>query len=272
MNKQFKQSMLVAVIMTAFSSASFAQGNQPTSEPVVQTSAPVQEVKQGNAFEKEVTPLLREISRKKSQLELRKLDRELEKIDEESLKAQLDMESLAKGGPGVGKQQGTGVYDPFATSGGGNASLIPNPAPASLPTANSSIIDIAPASNIKVLMIYGFDGNLSAKIAAGQQGGYVVKKGDVMPDGRVVENITSNYIEIKKSAKKSAKGLERIFVSVQATPTPSGTASPTGGVEGSTNVQVQPQQAPQENMNPQAQANERAAAQLLAPIPSPGMR
>ncbi len=192
MNKQIKKSLIAISILSMMGIAN-AQNNNGVS-----ISAP-EKVSEGNSFEKEMTPLLREISKKRSQLELRRLDRELSKIDEEELKAQIDMENLTK--------ESTPVQTPPA----GLPGMGPMGANVQTVTPPKAPVEEKEESAIQVLMIYGFDDNLSAKIAAGTQGGYVVKKGDVMPDGRVVTKITPNYIEVKKG--KLSKGVARIFVS-----------------------------------------------------------
>lgn len=257
MNKQLKTSLIIAGLLSSVSGVTNAQqNNAPT------INAPAQ-VTQGNAFEREMTPLLREISRKKSQLELRKLDRDLEKLDEESLKAQMGMESTLNGGG-----QPKGGYDPFASQ---KAAAMPNGMPAGLPAAQmmapiangagTASNPIEGASDIKVLMIYGFDDKLYAKVASGDQGGYAVKKGDVLPNGQIVSNVTANYIEVRKSAGKSKGPIQRIFVSQSV-----GTVTLDYGSRqmGGSASSVRP--------TSQAAANEAAAAALLAPQASPGAR
>jgi hypothetical protein len=263
MNKKLKTSLIMAGLLSSLSNASFAAG------PDTPTINAPEKITAGNGFEREMTPLLREISRKKSQLELRKLDRELEKMDEESLKAQMNMENTMNGG---GNNKAPGGYDPFA-----NSKSIPSPSaapngmpaggamPASLGNgAGTAANPIEGASDIKVLMIYGFDDKLYAKIASGDQGGYAVKKGDVLPNGQVVHNVTANYIEVKKNAGTNKGPIQRIFVSqsVPSTTSDGGTAKFTGGSSGSTSMRP--------NLPPQAQSNNDAAAALLAPVASPG--
>ena len=260
MNKQLKTSLIIAGVLSSMSGVTSAQQNNA---PVI--NAPAQ-VTQGNAFEREMTPLLREISRKKSQLELRKLDRDLEKLDEESLKAQMGMESTLNGG-----SQAKGGYDPFATQ-NKNAAM-PNGVPSGLPVptgvalgtsgSGTATDPIEGSSDIKVLMIYGFDEQLYAKVASGDQGGYAVKKGDVLPNGQVVSNVTANYIEVKKNAGKAKGPIQRIFVSQSVGTVNIGEGSRNVGGSGSS---VRP------NLPPAAAANEAAAAALLAPVASPGRR
>lgn len=262
MNKQLKTSLIIAGVISTMSSVSFAQQN-----PAVTINAP-EKITQGNGFERELTPLLREISRKKSQLELRKLDRELEKLDEESLKAQVNMETSLVGGAS-GSKSG---YDPFASQ---KASMpgamppgLPNPGP--MPAAIPGTIGTGTATNpiegssdIKVLMIYGFDDQLYAKIVSGEQGGYAVKKGDVLPNGQVVQNVTANYIEVKKSAGKNKGPIQRIFVSSSVSSVTTEVA-PRAMSYGGSGSSVRP------NLPPQAAANEAAVAGVTAPVRSPG--
>lgn len=256
MNKQLKTSLIIAGILSSVSGVASAQQNDA---PVI--NAPTQ-ISQGNAFEREMTPLLREISRKKSQLELRKLDRDLEKLDEESLKAQMGMESTLNGG------QAKGGYDPFASQKAAMSNSAPAglPVPQLMPAANGTGTALDPiegSSDIKVLMIYGFDDKLYAKVASGDQGGYAVKKGDVLPNGQMVSNVTANYIEVRKNAGKSKGPIQRIFVSqsVGSITVDNGSRSMGGSASS-----VRP------NLPPVAAANEAAAAALLAPVSSPGAR
>jgi hypothetical protein len=257
MNKQLKTSLIIAGLLSSVSGVTHAQQN---TAPTI--NAPAQ-VTQGNAFEREMTPLLREISRKKSQLELRKLDRDLEKLDEESLKAQMGMENTLNGGG-----QTKGGYDPFASQKAAMANSMPAglPAPQSMPAgvngSGTASNPIEGASDIKVLMIYGFDDKLYAKVASGDQGGYAVKQGDVLPNGQVVSNVTANYIEVRKNAGKSKGPIQRIFVSQSVgTVTVDNSSRSTGGSGSSVR-----------SLPPGAAANEAAAAALLAPQASPGAR
>ncbi len=247
MKTNTKLSIIAVSIMSALSFNAFAQ------DPAATT--PVESVKKGNSFERETTPLLREFARKKSQLELRKIDRELEKIDEESLKAQLDADSKTS-------SSSSGAYDPFAGSAKGTGNVMAqSQMMTTMPVAE-------PVSDVKVLMIYGFDNKLLAKITSGQQGGYVVKAGDIMPDGRGVANITSNYIEVKKNTGEAKAGVERIFVSATVQSGNNQAAAPEaipGGVGGSATVNKV------SVATPQALANETAAASLLSPMKSPGV-
>lgn len=145
----------------------------------------------GNTFEKEVTPLLREISKKRSALDIRKLDRELEKLDEDAAKAQAEKEKSAL-----------------------NLQITAQNAQAPMPTPKSTPTNLpaqAMPSDVRVLMVYGYQQNLYAKISMGKEGGYPIKKGDILPDGRLVTNIQANYIEVKSGNSKKAS-VERIFV------------------------------------------------------------
>lgn len=142
-------------------------------------------VSEGNSYEKAVTPLLREISRKKSILEIKKLDKEIAKLDE------------------VEKKEPA-------------SNFVQMPSPQNPPVkATPPADEVVFSTPIKVLMTYGAENDLYAKIAVGDQGGYTVKKGDILPDGRSVLEINSNYIEVTKvSMKKSSKAKsEKIFVS-----------------------------------------------------------
>lgn len=156
---------------------------------------------EGNAYEKAVTPLLREISRKKSILELKKLDKEISKLDE------------------VDKKDATNATNGFVP--------MPSVQPAlqqQSSTMRSTLADES-TSQVKVLMTYGSDDDLYAKIAVGEQGGYTVRKGDILPDGRSVLKVSNNYIEVQKEVAKktsSKSKVEKIFVSAAVTTTATG--------------------------------------------------
>lgn len=261
MKTQFKLSLLMSALLTT---AVYAQpnANQPVVAPQVTASAPSTPVQatavqvpvqagQGNAYEKEVTPLLREISRKKATLELKKLDREIEKLEEEALKAQAERDAITNPKP-------ASLVSGSLGGGGGimNPQVI-NPGqaiPAGMPGVSSMGVGGMPsdsASSIKILMIYGFDNQLFAKIAAGAQGGYVVKKGDVMPDGRLVTDVQPNYVEVAKAKGKAKSGTERIFVSFTEAPAQNNANSQLPGI-GNGNSQMN-----------------GGATSLVAPIPAP---
>ncbi len=214
MNK-LKLSVLVATLVTT-SGLTYAQA------PVSPTINAPEKAGLGNSAEKELTPLLRDISKKRSQLELKKLDRELSKLEDEEMKAQLEME--------IKTREATAPVTPPA----GMPSTPLTPTSASI-TPSATIAPMEADSDIKVLMIYGFDENLSAKIAAGAQGGYVVKKGDVMPDGRVVTKITANYLEVKRN-KSKANGVSRIFVSSGEVPQEKGAGKLNAGVDSTNGI------------------------------------
>jgi type IV pilus biogenesis protein PilP len=188
--------ILAVLVASAFTTVSVYAQITPTNQAnTVPINTPVN-VGQGNTYEKEVTPLLRDISKKKSLLELRKLDRELEKLEEETLTAQIERDKalnppapITPAAPGFG---------------------LPSLAPAPLPAATTSSTE---ESNLRVLMVYGFDNNLYAKVSNGTQGGYTVQKGDILPDGRVVTNITPNFLEVKKAAKSKGGNTQKLYVS-----------------------------------------------------------
>lgn len=194
--------------------------NQPTQQPSVVTSTgtkvevPAQaatndysNIGEGNAYEKAVTPLLREISRKKSILELKKLDKEIAKLDE------------------VEKKEPASGFVPMPAA---------QPAQTMKTTAATTVED-AIAVPVKVLMTYGADDDLYAKIAVGDQGGYTVRKGDILPDGRSVLKVSSNFIEVQKAVKtsKSVKNkTEKIFVSAATPSTPTNAPAGLAGAGG----------------------------------------
>lgn len=164
----------------------------------------------GNSYEKELTPLLRTISKKKTQLEDKKLDLEIEKINVAKIK--LEQEKL---NPSVNSDQSKMI----------NVSDLSNPPLVQAPVVTPTKVktkkkkeaevedDIIPMDyDVRVLMVYGYDDNLFAKITSGSQGGYVIKKGDVLPDGRLVTNISANYVEVKIPSSNKNKGYQKIYV------------------------------------------------------------
>jgi type IV pilus biogenesis protein PilP len=205
-----KLKIITLFTLGTLSTTVFAQSsNQPTSQTgVIATTGTKIEIPssqvtvndysnigEGNAYEKAITPLLREISRKKSILELKKLDKEIAKLDE-----------VEK------KETNNSGFVP-----------IPNPQPAqTMKTNSTNTVDETDSVNaVKVLMTFGSEDDLYAKIAVGNQGGYTVRKGDILPDGRTVVAVNSNYIEVSKDsvAKKSNKTkTEKIFLTA-ITPT-----------------------------------------------------
>lgn len=154
-----------------------------------------------NSFEKEVTPLLREITRKKSILEIRKLDREIEKLDEDALKAQNDIAESSK-------------KSDLASS---DTVQLPNAKDISSYSQSQSGSYSNELDNTTVVMIYGSDNDLYAKVTNGSKGGFPVKKGDILPNGKYVYNVTPSYIEvgnkplISNSKKKVSVQKTRIY-------------------------------------------------------------
>lgn len=185
---------------------------------------------EGNAYEKAVTPLLREISRKKSILELKKLDKEIAKLDE------VDKKDVTSGlNPSSGYMTMPPPIPPSQMLKMQTPSM-----PVSTPTV-TSVEDMAILANpVKVLMTYGDENDLYAKIAVGDQGGYTVRKGDILPDGRTVLKVSSNYMEVQKpvKTKKSTKvTTQKIFVSAGTTSSASSNTSPNmGGSSASMNM------------------------------------
>lgn len=187
---------LGAFSMSAFAQAPSVNQNNPTvvtntgTKVVVNDASTPTNVGDGNAFEQSVTPLLRQISKLKSDLEIKKLQKEIEKLDAVEKK----------------DNQPTG-FVPMPTP---TTAQVQAPAPVQ-PVAET----LENTTPVKVLMTYGAEEDLYAKIAVGDQGGYTVRKGDVLPDGRLVLNVKANFIEVEKAKKlKSKKGsTEKIFVS-----------------------------------------------------------
>lgn len=199
---------------------------------------------EGNVYEREVTPLLRDISKAKAQLELKKLQAESEKVDAEIMKAQQDKSG---GGNSSGK---------FINAQDLNNSPINSPVqptfnngpvafnPAALSTSNIATGSMASGSDIRVLMTFGYDNDLYAKISSGNQGGYVVRKGDILPDGKVVVSVQPNFIEVKNAPKSKSKyKVEKIYVTGPAPVGPNGqplVSSSNGSAGGASSASIAP--------------------------------
>lgn len=248
------------------------QQEEASTGQIEQTS--VQPPKDGNQLEKELTPLLRETSRKKAALELKRLDLELEKTTAEILKAQMKTEKIKNGEdpdeqknqtgqiintnslnnetmgfsdlqnlfnqqqqPTQFQQQNLGpMSEAFPQQGNG---FIPSGVPgqfqqgqqgqqgavdpiAALRGSGVNTADVEPPREktpleklreevepYRVLSIIGFSGSLGAKIAYGDQGGYLVKAGDILPDGKYVYKVTKGYIEVGEPPVKIKNDKEK---------------------------------------------------------------
>lgn len=224
MKKQFTLTILTSCLL-GISSAAFAQNAE-----IVNPNQAL-DIGEANTFEKEVTPLLREITLKKSILELRKVERDIEKLNEEALKAQIEREQLLNPGTkpyetgpmgGITFGNNTTAPIPLNVPGGGNGLNASSPT-INMPTPSNSSVTVtetitsSTSTPIRILMIYGYSDNLFAKVAAGDQGGFAVKVGDIMPDGRYVKKITSNYVEVSDKEKGKGKS-EKLFVSYTPAP------------------------------------------------------
>lgn len=233
MNTKYK--LLVISISALLSSTAFAQAapfnpDAPVSIPSDSSSnvqvgtsqlagTNVAPPSAGNVYERQVTPYLREISKRKVLLETRKLDAEIERTEAEILKIQRSKEATEQSQNNQGSQPQATTQPQGQVIAQGTVQL---PQAPQAPVAQPSVQQISaePVSNVRVLMILGYDSDLYAKISTGEQGGYVVRKGDILPDGRRVSNITSTYLEVTKA--KNKKGSQRLYVSGPAPTTNNG--------------------------------------------------
>lgn len=160
------------------------------------------QVGEGNSIEKDVAPLMRSIAKKKSEVDLKALDRELEKMQDDSLKDQIAREKLLlelqqlSSGQALGNNVAKGVG--FQS---------PNTPPSGLPygqapQASGTAAEAEPEDSVRVLLVYGFADNLKAKIAMNGVGGYIVQKGDVLPDGRKVLRVANSFVEVQGTNSK----------------------------------------------------------------------
>lgn len=203
--KKNKRILAVLLASAVTSLSAYAQIQLPNDGSTMLMNTPPK-VGQGNTYEKEVTPLLRDISKKKSLLELRKLDRELEKLEEETIIAKIEREKVLNPPAPINMNL-------KPSYGQGLPSLNPAPNPFPISGAGSSSSPSTEEENIRILMVYGFDNNLYAKVSSGTQGGYIVKKGDILPDGRLVLDVTPNFVEVKKSVKSKVEKSQKLYVS-----------------------------------------------------------
>lgn len=164
-----------------------------------------------------------ELEKLRLKLDFRKLEKEIEKLDEPT-KAEVPP-------GGVAPTSGSTVpYNPFT---------LPPEIQAQI-TAGKKALEAPPEAIVpetKVYSIYGFEASLLAKMAVGSQGGYVVAKGDTLPDGRLIADIKPNYVLISTGSGKKAKQ-ERIFLSEPpvAGASSSGALPISGGNMGSSNI------------------------------------
>lgn len=167
----------------------------------------------GNAYEKETTPLLRRIAQKKATLMEKKLDAELEQAEANIIKAKNEKNNPESAtASNLGVNTNPKIID---VSNAANNPLVLAPVVQPEPSRRSRVkveddFSMMPQSDVRVLMTYGFDDNLYAKITSGNQGGYPVTKGDILPDGRQVIEVSSNYITVKFPSKKAPA--QKIYV------------------------------------------------------------
>lgn len=197
----------------------------------------------GNALERELTPALREQGRKKVILENKKLDLEIEKLDLDILKVQ--QEALGVTNPlaaTYGQMMGFGQM-----MGSGSNKAVPALPPNVIDATSLSNNNVDPTSvnlqglmgsgmkekpkieekvevnlsgeskdksdaSIRVLMTIGEVGDLKAKIMHNRQGGYVLGKGDILPNGKKIINVTPQYIEVSPPNSKKKADRSKIYV------------------------------------------------------------
>lgn len=190
----------------------------------------------GNALERELTPALREQARKIAILENKKLDLEIEKVDLDIVKTQQESLTISNPiGAAFGNQmanmniglQGRANPSPVKVVDASNLANTPV-SPSVLPSISNDKLSLPVSDNtvkkenlsgealddsdksIRVLMIGGNEDDLKAKIMHKKQGGYVVGKGDILPNGKKVVRVTSQFIEVSPPNKKAKS---KIYVS-----------------------------------------------------------
>lgn len=190
----------------------------------------------GNALERELTPALREQARKIAILENKKLDLEIEKVDLDIVKTQQESLTISNPiGAAFGNQMANmniglqGRANPLPAKVIDASNLENTPvSPSVLPYISNDKLSLPVSENIvkkenlsgealddsdksiRVLMIGGNEDDLRAKIMHKKQGGYVVGKGDILPNGKKVVRVTSQFIEVVPPNKKNKS---KIYVS-----------------------------------------------------------
>lgn len=212
--------------------ASAAQGNQPGAQP---GSQPGSQLSTASAIgvstdpgpsnlENNRTVLVREYEKKRLQLDIRKLEKEIEKLDEPA------KTENQQNGP-QGNSGSAQPYNPFNLPPEIQAQLAAGKKAMEAPM----VAPPTPAPETRVYSIYGFETSLLAKLAVGAQGGYVVNKGDTLPDGRTVTDIKPNYVLISSGVGKKLKQ-ERVFLSEPPSAAAATAPQQTGGNSGSANI------------------------------------
>lgn len=246
-----KKNIIALSILTLLSTTVFAQemklpGNFQVSQQMgatnmnsgMGTSVPNISINE-NQFEKNTVPFLKQYAEKKSQLELIKLDKEIQKMKDEEIKANLDRERLLSV-PQENNQKKEQIENlklelemvklnkeiqieknvPITSAVQENKpnddtryNDIMKELSALKDARNKDSMSVEnKGPELRVVMVVGFENKLSAKVALGNQGGYIVKKGDVLPDGRLVKDVKQNFIIVSKKATTDKVGEEKIFV------------------------------------------------------------
>lgn len=197
-------------------------------------------VGQGNSFEQQTTPLLRELARKKSILELDKLNLEIAKVEKETLKEKNESVNGQQNPTNVNMANPSPTV-PFYGMNQYSPNQINNMQQTTQPMGLPNYLGSG-SNDIKVYMTYGKINNLYAKIGYGSQGGYSVKAGDILPNGKKVILVKPNYIEVSKNSynSKEEKGIEKIFVTAPIVATQTvqnqNSVNPAGGTASSTSI------------------------------------
>jgi type IV pilus biogenesis protein PilP len=205
-------------------------------QPALGTLVPIPD-QNDVSYEVQVSPLIKEIANKKANLEVKKIDLDAIKTDVDIAKAR---QELARANAGITSSDNNGKVIDVQNLKNSPLSLQDETAE----KMRQMQAQIALSNSIKVIMINGYDDNLFAKIRFGNQGGYVVKKGDILPNGKEVLGVYQDYIEIRTPVqnKKAVSGdVERVFVTADVSQNSAGNAAKTTapsstGKDGSTSL------------------------------------
>lgn len=157
----------------------------------------------------------------------------LQKLKEAEFKLQQPIEDKDKKSTDKSASS-TGTFDPVIRGGGRGAG-------AGLPTGAPALLPVAPSSTINVYSVVGFDGDYTAKINVDGKSTYTVKKGDALPDGQVVVDVTRYYIAVsERSVVGRPVTTQRIYVTGKPlNNTPARGSSVTAGAASSSSPQAQ---------------------------------
>lgn len=151
----------------------------------------------------ELVPIFKDYAKQRSILSLKELRKKIKEIDKDTSKLDVKLNTNDGSSPVITPEQNEALLkklqQPQVIS---QNSMNKN----NMQNNQQDVSDNA----IRVFSIYGFSDKLTAKVGIGEQGGYPVEKGDILPNGRIVQDVQLNFIVVAPS--KKGQPAERIFV------------------------------------------------------------